>query len=88
MIANQAAIPDFPQELAGLGPRLGQVITHIQLSQSEFARRIGVSAGFMSEVVRGNKRPGAEFLLAIHGLRGICGLAVDRRRDDVRRHRH
>jgi transcriptional regulator with XRE-family HTH domain len=71
---NQAASTEFPQELAELGARVGQVVTHFQVSQTEFARRIGVSPGFVSEVVRGNKRPGAEFLLAI---RKVFGVSVD-----------
>jgi transcriptional regulator with XRE-family HTH domain len=73
-MTDQAIPPDFPHELAGFGPRLGQVIAHLQLSQSEFARRVGVSPGFMSEVVRGNKRPGTEFLLSI---RMVFGVSVD-----------
>lgn len=71
---EQAASPDLEMELAGFGPRLGQVIAYLQLSQSEFARRVGVSPGFVSEMARGNKRPGAEFLLAV---RKVFGVSTD-----------
>lgn len=73
-MTDTAVTPCFSQELAGLGPRLTQVLRHLQLSQSGLARRLGVSPGFMSEVVRGNKRPGAEFLLT---LRMVSGISVD-----------
>jgi transcriptional regulator with XRE-family HTH domain len=70
-MSEQASPLDFEMDLAGFGPRLGQVIAHLQLNQSEFARRVGVSPGFVSEMTRGNKRPGAEFLLAIHKVFGV-----------------
>ncbi len=71
---NQAHSADVPQDLDGLGARIGQVIVRLGVNQTEFARRIGVSPGFMSEVVRGNKRPGAEFLLSIQK---VFGVSVD-----------
>lgn len=54
--------------------RFSQAITHCQMNQTEFARQVGVSAGFVSDVVRGNKRPGAEFLFAV---RKRFGISID-----------
>lgn len=73
-MADQADGLEFTEALAGLGPRLGQLVAQLQLSQSEFARRVGVTPGFVSEVVRGNKRPGTEFLLAV---RVVFGASLD-----------
>lgn len=51
--------------LDGLASRLGLVIALSGMNQGEFAKAIGASAAFVSDVVRGQKKPGAEFLLAI-----------------------
>lgn len=48
-----------------LGTRLSSLLAMIGLSQAEFARRLKVSQGFVSDVLRGIKKPGAEFLYAI-----------------------
>lgn len=60
--------------LDGFAARLAQAIAHKGLNQSEFARRLGVSAGFVSDVVRGQKKPGAEFLYAV---RTTFGISID-----------
>lgn len=60
--------------LDGLASRLGQAITHSGLNQTDFAKQIGVSPGFVSDVVRGNKKPGAEFL---HAVRTTFGISID-----------
>ena len=60
--------------LEGFATRVGQAIAHTGLNQSEFARQLGVSAGFVSDVVRGQKKPGAEFL---HAIRTTFGISVD-----------
>lgn len=60
--------------LEGFSTRAGQAIAHTGLNQSEFARQLGVSAGFVSDVVRGQKKPGAEFLYAV---RSTFGISVD-----------
>ncbi|WP_296753867.1 helix-turn-helix transcriptional regulator [Thiobacillus sp.] len=46
-------------------------ILHLSISQSEFGRRLGSSPGFVSDVVRGLKKPGAEFLLCVKQIFGI-----------------
>lgn len=51
--------------LAGFADRLSQAIAHSGLNQSEFARKAGASPGFVSELVRGNKKPGADFLCTV-----------------------
>lgn len=51
--------------LAGFSARLMEVIASTKLSQSEFARRIGASSGFISDAARGLKKPGTDFLFQI-----------------------
>lgn len=60
--------------LDGLAQRFAQAIAHTNLNQSEFARGLGVSAGFVSDVVRGQKKPGTDFLYAV---RSAFGISVD-----------
>lgn len=60
--------------LDGFAARVAQAITHTGLNQSEFARRLGSSPGFVSDVVRGVKKPGAAFLYA---ARTIFGISID-----------
>lgn len=60
--------------LDGLAARLAQAIAHSGLNQTDFARQLGVSPGFVSDVVRGNKKPGAEFL---HAVRTSFGISID-----------
>ena len=61
-------------ELEGLGGRLSQALLHLAISQSEFARRLGASPAFISDIVRGNKKPGAEFLF---NIKRIFGISID-----------
>lgn len=63
-----------PSSLDGLAARMAQAIAHTCLNQSEFARSLGVSAGFVSDIVRGQKKPGAEFL---HAVRVTLGVSID-----------
>ncbi len=72
--SNQEISGATPPGLDGFATRVGQAIAHTGMNQSEFARQLGVSAGFVSDVVRGNKKPGAEFLYAI---RASFGISVD-----------
>jgi transcriptional regulator with XRE-family HTH domain len=66
---------DSPEaRLTGFADRLSQAIAHSGLNQSEFARKVGISPGFVSELVRGNKKPGAEFLCAV---RLVFGISTD-----------
>ncbi|WP_018079631.1 helix-turn-helix domain-containing protein [Thiobacillus denitrificans] len=60
--------------LDGLGARLALAILHLGISQSEFARRLGSSPGFVSDVVRRVKKPGAEFLF---GIKQTFGISAD-----------
>ncbi|MCW0352786.1 hypothetical protein NB716_001580 [Pantoea ananatis] len=60
--------------LDGLASRLALVVNRSGLNQSEFARKLGVSAGFMSDVLRGQKKPGAEFL---YGLSTVFSVSAD-----------
>lgn len=60
--------------LDGFAARFGLAISHTGLNQSEFARRLGISPGFVSDVVRSQKKPGAEFL---HAVRVTFGISID-----------
>lgn len=71
---DQASSQNSSAGLEGFAARLTNVIAHTGLSQAEFARRLGVSAGFMSDAARGLKRPGAEFL---HSVRTVFGVSID-----------
>lgn len=62
---NQDIHQNSISHLYSLGTRLSSLLAMIGLSQAEFARRLKVSQGFVSDVLRGIKRPGAEFLYAI-----------------------
>jgi transcriptional regulator with XRE-family HTH domain len=73
-MANQEAPPPIPDGLDGLGARLSLAILHLAISQSEFARRLGSSPGFVSDIVRGVKKPGAEFLA---GIKQTFGISTD-----------
>jgi transcriptional regulator with XRE-family HTH domain len=58
----------------GYAARLAQVLVHVGVNQSEFARRLGISPGFVSDAIRGLKKPGAEFLYAV---RTVFGISID-----------
>lgn len=61
-------------DVDGFATRLTSVIAFTGLNQSEFARRLGASPGFISDTARGLKKPGADFLL---GLRAVFGISID-----------
>jgi transcriptional regulator with XRE-family HTH domain len=70
--SSTAQAPD--SELESLHVRLAQVLAYARINQAELARRVGMSPGFLSDVIRGVKRPGPELLLA---LRKSCGVSID-----------
>ena len=57
-----------------IAARLMLSIAKSGLNQAEFARRLGVSAGFVSDAARGIKKPGTDFLL---GVRTVLGISID-----------
>jgi transcriptional regulator with XRE-family HTH domain len=69
---SHTPVPDFNAE--AFAARLSLAISHTGLSQAEFARRLNMSPGFVSDAARGLKKPGAEFL---HAVRVIFGISVD-----------
>lgn len=73
-MVDQASSQGPSPGLEGLAARLTYVISRSGLSQAEFARRLGVSPGFTSDVARGLKRPGAEFLYMV---RSVFGISID-----------
>jgi transcriptional regulator with XRE-family HTH domain len=68
---EEQAVAAAYDTLDGLPARLAQVLGHKGISQTELARQIGMSAGFVSDVMRGQKRPGAEFFVAVRKLLDI-----------------
>lgn len=72
LTSSQAQAPD--SELESLHLRLAQVLAYAGINQAELARRVGMSPGFVSDVLRGVKRPGPELLLA---LRKSFGVSID-----------
>lgn len=72
--SDQGNLGEGTSGLDGFATRLAQAIAHTGVNQSEFARGLGVSAGFVSDVVRGQKKPGAEFLYAV---RTTYGISID-----------
>jgi transcriptional regulator with XRE-family HTH domain len=58
-------------ELQSVADRVRQVLVATSLSQAELARKLGLSDGFMSQVVRGLKRPGTEFFTSLNRELGV-----------------
>ena len=66
-----------------LGSRLEQLIKELGLNQGEFARKLACSPAFISEIIRGKKKPGADFLanlcetfnVSLDWL--VCGKSID-----------
>lgn len=50
------------QKLLSFPQRLAQAITRSGLKQTQFANKLGISPSFVSDMLRGNKKPGAEIL--------------------------
>lgn len=50
------------------------MLSHAGLSQTDLARQLGISTGFMSEIARGVKRPGPDFFM---GVRRLLGVSID-----------
>lgn len=61
-------------EWQGLPARIHQVLAHAGLSQTDLAKQLGLSTGFMSEITRGVKRPGPDFFM---GVRRLLGVSID-----------
>jgi len=72
-MANQVT-PKLSVDLDGFSIRIMLIISQTGLNQAEFARRLGVSAGFVSDAARGNKKPGADFLFSV---RTVFGVSID-----------
>lgn len=74
IIYESSEAASTPTELNEFGSRLGQLIATLNISQNEFARRLGASPAFLSHLVRGAKLPGSEFL---HRLAKCYGVSLD-----------
>jgi len=57
-----------------LGAKFKHVRTKKLLTQQEFAKALGISAGFVSEIEQGNKLPGSEVLSS---LKKTFGTSID-----------
>lgn len=51
--------------------KLRTYLTHTRTKQAELAKRVGVSCGYMSELVKGDKTPGLELAVRIEDA--TCG---------------
>ena len=58
----------------GFGERLLFAIQQKGMNQTEFARRLGVSSGFTSEVTRGLRMPGGDYF---YGIKKVLGISID-----------
>lgn len=72
--SNVAPNDGSEAQLDGFAERFAQAIAHCKVNQTEFSRQLGASPGFISDVVRGRKKPGAEFLFA---MRKKFGISID-----------
>jgi transcriptional regulator with XRE-family HTH domain len=73
-MVNQANSKISFTDTDGFAARLTLVIIQAGLNQTEFARRLGVSTGFVSDVARGVKKPGVDILYGVHT---VFGVSVD-----------
>ncbi|MCR6478492.1 helix-turn-helix transcriptional regulator [Variovorax sp. ZS18.2.2] len=57
-----------PEESAGveMARRVRILLAEMDMNQGELARRLGLSPGYVSEIARGVKRPGADFFMGVH----------------------
>lgn len=53
-----------PLDLSGIGRRIRQ-LRGFDMTQAEFAERIGVTQGYLSALEHGKKEPGSAVLIAI-----------------------
>lgn len=60
-----------PSALDAFGARLSEAIAACEYSQNEFAACLDVSPGFISDMVRGLKKPGSEFLFNLNQTLGV-----------------
>lgn len=59
------------QALAALPARLAQVVALSGLSQTDFARKVEMTPGFVSDLLRAVKRPGLDFLVRVKRAFGV-----------------
>ncbi|MDF0379020.1 helix-turn-helix transcriptional regulator [Methylophilus sp. YYY-1] len=71
---KQVSLPENGIDSDAFAARFSLVIQHTKLNQSEFARRLDTSATFVGDVLRGLKKPGAEFL---YQLNRVFSVSVD-----------
>ena len=61
-------------DYAPMTSRIRDVVGQLGINQAELARRLTLSPGYISEITRGHKRPGVDFLV---GMRRELGASVD-----------
>lgn len=63
---------EFPSDdlFSQLGNRLLHVMDQCKLKQGPFAESIGISQGYLSDIIRGRKEPSKTVLIAIEGKHG------------------
>jgi transcriptional regulator with XRE-family HTH domain len=68
---NQVASDGIEFDSKGYASRFARIISLSGLTQTEFAKEIGVSGAFVSDAVNGLKKPGGEILFRINQVFGI-----------------
>jgi len=58
-------------EQDGFNVRFAQLLASLNISQNEFARQIGSTSAFVSNMARGKSRPGLDFLAKISTVFGV-----------------
>lgn len=61
-------------DMTATGGRVRELLVALRSSQTELARQLGLSPGYVSEIARGIKRPGADFFVR---LRRELNVSVD-----------
>lgn len=68
---NQVASDGIEFDIKGYAARFARIISFTGLTQTEFAKAIGVSGAFVSDAVNGLKKPGGEILVRINRVFGV-----------------
>lgn len=61
-------------EINNFSARITKIRSVMGLNQSEMAKSLGVSQGFLSDVEKGKKIPGSDFLIS---LKKYCNVSID-----------
>lgn len=69
--ATSEPIASGPDTQDGFDTRFAQLLATLNISQNEFARQLGSTSAFISNMARGKSRPGLDFLAKISTTFGV-----------------